>query len=107
MLSIFLIPSSEVITDAFVKAGLVLEKDAKQSLKLHVTVMNARHRKRRKNNKKKMETFDAREIHKQFGNEDWGEYLIQEAHLSQRFVFDQNGYYRCCGSIPFPGEQRA
>lgn len=61
----------------------------------------------RKNNKKKMETFDAREIHKQFGNEDWGEYLIQEAHLSQRFVFDQNGYYRCCGSIPFPGEQRA
>ncbi|BAB01263.1 unnamed protein product [Arabidopsis thaliana] len=96
-----------IITDAFVKAGLVLEKDAKQSLKLHVTVMNARHRKRRKNNKKKMETFDAREIHKQFGNEDWGEYLIQEAHLSQRFVFDQNGYYRCCGSIPFPGEQRA
>lgn len=34
MLSIFLTPSSEVITDAFVKAGLVLEKDAKQSLKV-------------------------------------------------------------------------
>ncbi|CAN6810916.1 unnamed protein product [Brassica oleracea] len=35
--------------------------------------------------RKKMDSFDAREIHKQFGNEDWGEYLIQEAHLSQRF----------------------
>ncbi|CAH8260681.1 unnamed protein product [Arabidopsis lyrata] len=102
-----LLRACQVITDAFVKAGLVLEKDAKQSLKLHVTVMNARHRKRRKNNKKKMETFDAREIHKQFGNEDWGEYLIREAHLSQRFVFDQNGYYRCCASIPFPGEHTA
>lgn len=67
----FLTASSEVITDAFVKAGLVLEKDANQSLKvrrafwvyylwwdccihlaniyfeqLHATVMNARHRKR-------------------------------------------------------------
>ncbi|CAE5967475.1 unnamed protein product [Arabidopsis arenosa] len=102
-----LLRACQVITDAFVKAGLVLEKDAKQSLKLHVTVMNARHRKRRKNNKKKMETFDAREIHKQFGNEDWGEYLIREAHLSQRFVFDQNGFYRCCASLPFPGEQKA
>ncbi|XP_010465636.1 PREDICTED: uncharacterized protein LOC104745952 isoform X1 [Camelina sativa] len=102
-----LLRACQVITDAFVKAGLVLEKDAKQSLKLHATVMNARHRKRRKDNRKRMETFDAREIHKQFGNEDWGEYLIREAHLSQRFVFDQNGYYRCCASIPFPGEHRA
>ncbi|XP_056842580.1 uncharacterized protein LOC108856222 isoform X2 [Raphanus sativus] len=100
-----LLRACKVITDAFVKAGLVLEKDANQSLKLHATVMNARHRKR-KDKRKKMDTFDAREIHKQFGNEDWGEYLIQEAHLSQRFVFDQSGYYRCCGSIPFPGEHR-
>ncbi|XP_024015729.1 uncharacterized protein LOC18024384 isoform X2 [Eutrema salsugineum] len=99
-----LLRACQVITDAFVKAGLVLEKDAKQSLKLHATVMNARHRKR-KDKRNKMETFDAREIHKQFGNEDWGEYLIREAHLSQRFVFDQSGYYRCCASIPFPGEQ--
>ncbi|VVA97820.1 unnamed protein product [Arabis nemorensis] len=101
-----LLRACQVITEAFVKAGLVLEKDAKQSLKLHATVINARHRKR-KDKRKKMETFDAREIHKQFGNEDWGEYLIREAHLSQRFVFDQSGYYRCCGSIPFPEEHRA
>jgi len=102
-----LLRACQVITDAFVKAGLVLEKDAKQSLKLHATVMNARHRKRKDKWKNKMETFDAREIHKQFGNQDWGEYLIPEAHLSQRFVFDQSGYYRCCASIPFPGDHRA
>ncbi|KAF8100268.1 hypothetical protein N665_0227s0003 [Sinapis alba] len=101
-----LLRACKVITDAFVKAGLVLEKDANQSLKLHATVMNARHRKRKDKRKKMVDTFDAREIHKQFGNEDWGEYLIQEAHLSQRFVFDQSGYYRCCASIPFPGEHR-
>ncbi|CAN8259135.1 unnamed protein product [Cochlearia groenlandica] len=102
-----LLRACQVITDAFVKAGLVLEKDAKHSLKLHATVMNARHRKRKDKWEKKMETFDAREIHKQFGNQEWGEYLIREAHLSQRFVFDHSGYYRCCGSIPFPQEHKA
>lgn len=32
----------------------------------------------------------------------WGEYHISEVHLSQRFVYDTNGYYRSCNSIPFP-----
>lgn len=101
-----LLRACQVIIDAFVKAGLVLEKDAKQSLKLHATVMNARHRKS-KDRRRKMETFDAREIHKRFGNEEWGEYLIGEAHLSQRFVFDESGYYHCCASIPFPTKPEA
>ncbi|GFY97066.1 putative eukaryotic LigT [Actinidia rufa] len=110
----------EVITDAFVEAGLVLEKDAQQKLKLHATVMNARHRKRcyvslhymlsffpiglisQTKWTRKLDSFDARGIIKQFGSEEWGEYPIREAHLSQRFVYDQNGYYRCCASIPFP-----
>lgn len=48
------------------------------------------------------DSFDARGIFKQFGSEEWGEYLIREAHLSQRFTFDENGYYHCCASIPFP-----
>ncbi|XVE88860.1 hypothetical protein DITRI_Ditri19aG0102700 [Diplodiscus trichospermus] len=92
----------QVIIDAFVEAGLVLEKDAKHELKLHATVMNARHRKRRGNKRVKFDTFDARGIFEQFGSEEWGEYLIREAHLSQRFKFDENGYYHCCASIPFP-----
>ncbi|XP_057459959.1 uncharacterized protein LOC130750382 isoform X2 [Actinidia eriantha] len=96
-----LLLACKVITDAFVEAGLVLEKDAHQKLKLHATVMNARHRKRTKGTRN-LDSFDARGIFKQFGSEEWGEYLIREAHLSQRFLYDQNGYYRCCASIPFP-----
>ncbi|XVF74549.1 hypothetical protein PTKIN_Ptkin13bG0118800 [Pterospermum kingtungense] len=94
----------QVILDAFVEAGLVLDKDAKQELKLHATVMNARHRRKKRGKKRKaqFDSFDARGIFEQFGSEDWGEYLIREAHLSQRFKFDENGYYHCCASIPFP-----
>ncbi|XP_043705095.1 uncharacterized protein LOC122654897 [Telopea speciosissima] len=96
-----LLRACQVIIDAYVEADLVLEKDAQQKLKLHATVMNARHRKR-KTRTKKFDSFDARGIVKQHGSEEWGEYLIREAHLSQRFVFDENGYYHCCASIPFP-----
>ncbi|KAJ6308993.1 hypothetical protein OIU76_018565 [Salix suchowensis] len=98
-----LLRACQVIINAFVEAGLVLEKDAKQKLKLHATVMNARHRKGKR--RRKNDSFDARGIFKQFGSEDWGEYLICEAHLSQRFVYDENGFYHCCASIPFPGKE--
>lgn len=52
--------------------------------------------------KRQFDSFDARSIFKQYGSEEWGEYVIREAHLSQRFVYDDNGYYHCCASIPFP-----
>ncbi|XAR67695.1 hypothetical protein NMG60_11002567 [Bertholletia excelsa] len=96
-----LLRACQVIIDAFVEAGLVLERDAQQNLKLHATVMNARHRKWKKG-RRRSDSFDARGIFKQFGSEEWGEYLIREAHLSRRFAFDENGYYHCCASIPFP-----
>ncbi|KAG5619113.1 hypothetical protein H5410_018937 [Solanum commersonii] len=98
-------PFLEVITNAFIEAGLVLENDLNQKLKLHATTMNARHRKSKKGSKK-VDSFDARKIFGQYGSEDWGEYLIPEAHLSQRFVFDDDGYYHCCASIPFPEEMQ-
>ncbi|XP_077218551.1 uncharacterized protein LOC143852815 isoform X2 [Tasmannia lanceolata] len=96
-----LLRACQIIIEAYVEAGLVLQKDAKQSLKLHATVMNARHRKR-KNKTRRFDSFDASGIFKQYRSKEWGEYLIREAHLSQRFVFDGNGYYHCCASIPFP-----
>ncbi|GJR21599.1 RNA-directed DNA polymerase, eukaryota [Tanacetum coccineum] len=96
-----LLHACKVISDAFTKGGLVREKDAKQTLKLHATVMNARHRKRTKNTKK-FDSFDARGFMEKYGSEDRGEYVIPEVHLSQRFVFDQNGYYHCCASMPLP-----
>ncbi|KAL0910364.1 hypothetical protein M5K25_021340 [Dendrobium thyrsiflorum] len=95
-------PVEEVIIDAYVEAGLVLQKDARHSLKLHATLMNSRHRKRKMQTIRN-ESFDARDIFKRYRLEDWGEYVIREAHLSQRFMYDESGYYHCCGSIPFPG----
>ncbi|KAJ0074984.1 hypothetical protein Patl1_34219 [Pistacia atlantica] len=68
---------------------------------LHATVMNARHRKS-KSRTRKLDSFDARGIFKQYGSEEWREYIIPEAHLLQRFVFDESGHYHCCESIPFP-----
>ncbi|KAL6559907.1 hypothetical protein OROGR_005024 [Orobanche gracilis] len=96
-----LLRACQVIVDAFVEAGLVIEKDVQQKLKLHATVMNAHHRKRKKGSRK-LNSFDARGVFDLYGSEEWGEYPICEAHLSQRFVFDENGYYQCCASIPFP-----
>ncbi|KAJ1281856.1 hypothetical protein BS78_03G005800 [Paspalum vaginatum] len=96
----------KVIIDAFVKSGLVLERDARQELKLHATIMNVRHRKSKKRNQWN-DAFDAREIFRKYGKEEWGEYPIPEVHLSQRFKFDESGYYHCCSSIPLPAEAQA
>lgn len=101
-----LLQACKVITDAFIKGGLVLEKDAKQALKLHATVMNARHR-NRNTKTRNADSFDARGIMEQFGSKEWGEYLIREVHLSQRFVFDEDGYYHRCASIPLPKNPQA
>ncbi|TYH53445.1 hypothetical protein ES332_D09G101100v1 [Gossypium tomentosum] len=95
-----LLHACKIMIDAFVEAGLVIDKDAKSELKLHATLMNARHRKRGK--KGRFSSFNARAIFEHFGSEEWGEYLIRQAHLSQRFKYDENGYYHCCASIPFP-----
>ncbi|XP_062087537.1 uncharacterized protein LOC133794337 [Humulus lupulus] len=92
-----LLRACHVIIDAFVEAGLVLDKDPKDRLKLHATVMNTIYRKWGQFN-----YFDGQSIFKQFGSEEWGEYVIREAHLSQRGKFDDNGYFHCCTSMPFP-----
>ncbi|XP_076924917.1 uncharacterized protein LOC143587535 isoform X2 [Bidens hawaiensis] len=105
-----LLRSCKIITDAFIKGGLVLERDANHTLKLHATVMNTRQRKRKYDTKKFNsfnDSFDARGIMEQYGSEEWGEYAIPELHLSQRFVYDENGYYHCCASFPLPKNMQA
>lgn len=96
-----LLNACNVITKAYIEAGLVLEKDAHRTLKLHATIINAGHGKR-SYNRKKPDTFDARNIFSKYGSENWGEYIIREGHLSERFKYDENGYYHCCASFPFP-----
>ncbi|KAJ4794483.1 Activating signal cointegrator 1 complex subunit 1 [Rhynchospora pubera] len=95
-----LVRACEVIRDAFVESGLVVGNDAQQSLKLHATLMNVRHRKNKK--KRWNDSFDARQIFDEYESEEWGKYPIQEIHLSQRFKFDESGYYHCCSSIALP-----
>ncbi|XP_044975520.1 activating signal cointegrator 1 complex subunit 1 [Hordeum vulgare subsp. vulgare] len=96
-----LVRACKVITEAFVKSGLVLERDARQELRLHATIMNVRHRKSKKSNGRN-DYFDARSIFRQYGEQDWGEYPVPAVHLSQRFKFDEGGYYHCCCSISLP-----
>ncbi|XP_076921544.1 uncharacterized protein LOC143582985 isoform X2 [Bidens hawaiensis] len=105
-----LLHACKIITDAFKKGGLVLERDANHTLKLHATLMNTRQRKRKYDTKKFNsfnDSFDARGIMEQYGSEEWGEYAIPELHLSQRFVYDENGYYHCCASFPLPKNTQA
>ncbi|KAI5073144.1 hypothetical protein GOP47_0011157 [Adiantum capillus-veneris] len=98
-----LLCACNVIKDAYVEAGLVSEKDKKQELKLHATLMNSSHRKRKRGKTFARRTpFDARPILSVHGSDEWGEYTITEAHLSERFVYDEDGYYHCCGSVKFP-----
>lgn len=93
----------QVLIDAFVEARLVLEKDSRSPLKLHATLMNTSHRKMKKFQRNRRNVpFDARPVLERYGRKDWGEYVISEAHLSQRFSYDENGYYLCSASIPFP-----
>ncbi|XP_013592652.1 PREDICTED: uncharacterized protein LOC106300928 [Brassica oleracea var. oleracea] len=91
-----LLRACHTIIDAFANAGFA-GRDAKLHLKLHVTLMNTTYRR----DERKSNTFDAREIHKEFGGKDWGEYLIREAQISKRFWYDADGYFHCCGSLPF------
>ncbi|CAL1400319.1 unnamed protein product [Linum trigynum] len=65
-----LLRACQVIHEEYANAGLVLEKDAREQLKMHATTMNMRHKKGNQNMKMKINTFDARGIVEQFGAED-------------------------------------
>eukprot|EP00249_Psilotum_nudum_P020030 c27527_g1_i5 orf=223-1509(+) len=98
-----LIRACQAIIDEFVRSGLVLDADKRQKPKLHATLMNTRHRKmKRGRTSQKRIPFDATQILLQHGSLDFGEHLILEAHLSERFQYGENGYYNCLGSIGFP-----
>ncbi|KAI3773357.1 hypothetical protein L1987_47884 [Smallanthus sonchifolius] len=88
-----LLRACNIITDAFINSGLVLVENTRHTLKLHATVMNTIYRNR-------AYPFDAGRIVEKYGSEAWGECSISEIHLSERFVYDENGYYHRCASFP-------
>ncbi|KAH7420396.1 hypothetical protein KP509_13G005900 [Ceratopteris richardii] len=92
-----------IVKDAFSYAGLLSAQELKQQLTLHATLMNTAFSRRVSNR-----PFDARKILAKYHLQDWGEHTVNEIHLSQRFFFDPNGYYRCCGSFSLlPSDSQA
>ncbi|MBA0712904.1 hypothetical protein Golax_011975, partial [Gossypium laxum] len=112
-----LLHACKIMIDAFVEAGLVIDKDAKSELKkasvfvflqkFHIYLERPRtyirayvkHKFQKQllkeneesaGKKGRFSSFNARAIFEHFGSEEWGEYLIREAHLSQRFKYDEN-----------------
>ncbi|CAI5459973.1 unnamed protein product [Closterium sp. Yama58-4] len=102
----------EVLREACREAGLVTPRDCRQPLKasfacpvpptpppptfpLLALPPPSPHRNARV-------PFDASLIVAQHGDTEWGEVRLGEVHLSQRFKFDDQGYYHCCSSLPLP-----
>ena len=82
-----------------------LSKKQFDTVKLHATVMNSLMRQdpsgtsnaiRKNNNQladRERESFDARNVLKEFGDFDFGCYKLSEIHLSVRFSTSKSGYY--------------
>ena len=100
---------SNKLMKKFVESGL--SKKQYDSVKLHATVMNSLMRHdpsgtstavRKANNKladRERESFDARNVLKQFGDFDFGYFKLDEIHLSVRFSTSNSGYYEYVSKI--------
>ncbi|XP_028401344.1 activating signal cointegrator 1 complex subunit 1-like isoform X2 [Dendronephthya gigantea] len=104
---------ANAIMKYFVTKGL--GKDGYGRVKLHATVLTTKLRETDKteqtsrfqstsNNRRApiQTSFDAREITEVFKDFVFGEHHVDCIHLSQRGVYDDNGQYHCCKSIPLP-----
>lgn len=84
------------VVDAFVGAGLAPPQE--RPVLLHVTVINTRYRDQQQ--KDRRESFDAREILKEFSEADFGTATTESIHLSQRGTFSADGFFTRVSSIP-------
>eukprot|EP01023_Acetabularia_acetabulum_P067316 TRINITY_DN9255_c0_g1_i1.p1 TRINITY_DN9255_c0_g1~~TRINITY_DN9255_c0_g1_i1.p1 ORF type:complete len:401 (+),score=67.35 TRINITY_DN9255_c0_g1_i1:85-1203(+) len=91
-----------LVVDALYKEGIALMQDAKK-VKMHVTVINTRYRRGKKQGEGEMEegqqqrtAFDGRKLIEGYTDVDLGEHQISTLHLSQRGKYDeQSGYFYC------------
>ena len=91
---------SDKLMNTFVQAGL--SKRQYDVVKLHATVINTLMRKDQSNSAnqdKERESFDARNVLKEFGDFDFGYYTLKEIHLSVRFSSNNTGYYEYVSKI--------
>jgi hypothetical protein len=76
------------------------------SLQIHATLFKSKHTNERKSGSESVTQsrrgIDCTEIFKVFGSHSFGEFQLDCLHLSQRFVYEKDGYYKCIHKILFP-----
>lgn len=98
---------ADAVFKRFDKTGLM--KESYDKVKLHVTLMNTRFLPAEPSSsgrgpgyqENKSNTFDATPILKMFGDYNFGEFVINDLHISQRYSVDENGYYKAMYAVQF------
>lgn len=95
------------MVDKFTSAGVMSQEYDR--VKLHATVMNTLYRRdpsgapaQKLRGRVERESFDAYNVMKRFGDYDFGDYIIDTIHLSQKLGTACNGYYFSAASINIP-----
>lgn len=96
----------------FYKAGFMNREHGRDSVKLHVTLINSKYRSGSENanadnytssariTRRPREAFDGTEVLKKFADYDFGVVELTEIHLSQRHSVDPDGFYQATCVIP-------
>mmetsp|Transcript_8933 Transcript_8933/g.27653 ORF Transcript_8933/g.27653 Transcript_8933/m.27653 type:complete len:386 (-) Transcript_8933:20-1177(-) len=79
-------------------AELTPERERTRELTLHVTLFNTSIAGR------DAKPYDATDLLRRFGTYDFGEIRAPGVQLSQRYSYDESGFYSCKGEIRFPTE---
>lgn len=79
------------------KQDLLNRDKFRESVKLHMTLMNVRGRTEK--NPGSLDFFDARAILKNYADYDFGKFTVKEVHLSQMHTAGTNGFYIATGII--------
>ncbi|KAJ8726442.1 hypothetical protein PYW07_001140 [Mythimna separata] len=103
---------ADALVEHFYKAGYMNKEYDRDSVKLHVTLINSKYRSRSesanadnsassaRNTRRPRETFDGTEVLKKFADYDFGVTELTEIHLSQRHSVGSDGYYQPTCVVP-------
>lgn len=93
---------ADLSVQPFLRSGLGFNDYERDTVKLHMTVMNNRYRKQL--DAKSARSFDAREILKRYGDYNFGKVECNEVHLCvmHHTSGDEHGtFYKITGSLKF------
>ncbi|XP_014662782.1 PREDICTED: activating signal cointegrator 1 complex subunit 1-like [Priapulus caudatus] len=91
------------LVSSFADAGLTQRQREHEHVKLHVTVMNTIFRRDAEaevTEGNARESFDARRLMQEFVDYEFGELVITELHISQRYTTASDGYYEATAVVP-------